>query len=108
MESPRGQFAGKGPKGYKRSDDRIEEDVNEALTHDSQLDASEIEVKVQNGVVTLSGTVYERRFKRMAEDIAEQCSGVQDVRNEIQVRRESDGSGGEKSKSSTTATAKSA
>jgi len=84
------QYVGRGPKGYRRADDRIEEDVNEALTDSPDLDASEIEVKVSNGEVILSGTVAERSAKRTAEDIAERCSGVKDVRNEIRVQRESD------------------
>jgi BON domain-containing protein len=37
--------------------------------------------------VTLSGTVAERHLKRMAEDVAERCSGVRDVKNEIRVQR---------------------
>jgi len=82
-----GSHAGKGPKGYRRSDERIEEDVNEALAQDPQIDASEIEVKVSNGEVTLSGTVAERHLKRIAEDVAERCSGVRDVKNEIRVQR---------------------
>jgi osmotically-inducible protein OsmY len=82
----RGMHAGRGPKGYRRSDERITEDVNEALSQHPDLDASEIEVKVQNGEVTLSGTVEERQYKRMAEDVVERCSGVQDVRNEIRVQ----------------------
>jgi hypothetical protein len=85
-----GSYAGKGPKGYRRSDERIEEDVNEALSQNPEIDATDIEVKVNNGEVTLSGTVSERQFKRIAEDVAERCSGVQDVRNEIRVQRESD------------------
>jgi len=84
----RGQFSGRGPKGYRRSDDRITEDVNEALSQHPEIDASEIEVKVNNGEVTLSGTVSERQFKRMAEDVVERCSGVHDVRNEIRVQSE--------------------
>jgi len=79
--------AGKGPKGYRRSDERIQEDVSEALTQHHELDASDIEVKVNNGEVILSGSVAERQFKRMAEDIAERCPGVRDVRNDIRVQR---------------------
>jgi len=90
----RGQHAGRGPKGYLRSDERIEEDVNEALAQHPEIDASEIEVKVSNGEVTLAGTVTERQFKRMAEDITERCSGVQDVRNEIRVQRETESGNG--------------
>lgn len=81
----RANHAGRGPKGYRRSDERIQEDVNEALTRDPDVDASEIEVRVQNGEVTLTGTVDERRAKRRAEDVAESCSGVTDVHNQLRV-----------------------
>ena len=39
-----GQHRGRGPKGYTRSDDRIREDVNDRLSDDPFVDASEIEV----------------------------------------------------------------
>ena len=77
--------AGRGPRNYQRSDDRIEEDVNEALTRHPGLDASEIEVKVDKGEVTLRGTVDSRLDKRMAEDAAESCSGVRDVHNQLRL-----------------------
>jgi len=100
--STRGQFAGRGPKGYRRSDERITEDVNEALYQDPDLDASEIEVKVENGVVTLSGTVTERHFKRLAEDIVERCSGVNDVHNQLRVQRQDDSEASQSRTSRTT------
>jgi hypothetical protein len=84
--SQQGGFRGRGPKGYTRSDQRIEEDVNERLSDDYYLDASNIEVRVQGGTVTLSGEVEDREAKRRAEDIAESCSGVQQVQNNIKVQ----------------------
>jgi osmotically-inducible protein OsmY len=84
----RGQHAGKGPKGYRRSDERIMEDINEQLMRDGDIDPSEIEVQVQEGEVTLTGTVDTRQAKRLAEDIAEGITGVQEVFNQIRVRRE--------------------
>jgi len=90
----RGRFSGKGPKGYQRSDERIREDVCERLTHHPEIDASEIDVKVNNGEVTLTGTVDERQAKRMSEDLVESISGVKDVHNQIRVReREMAGAG---------------
>jgi osmotically-inducible protein OsmY len=74
---------GKGPKGYQRSDSRIQEEVSDALMADHYIDASDVEVAVKDGIVTLSGKVSERRMKRMAEDCAEGIRGVKDVRNEI-------------------------
>jgi hypothetical protein len=81
-----GRYAGRGPKGWQRSDDRIREDVNERLTDHPQIDASEIEVQVQNCDVTLTGTVDDRRAKRLAEDIADSVSGVRDVHNQLRVQ----------------------
>ena len=76
---------GRGPKNYTRSDDRIREDVNDQLEQHDELDAHEIEVRVSQGIVSLSGTVPDRWMKRMAEDIADSCRGVKDVRNELRV-----------------------
>ncbi|MGN6476827.1 MAG: BON domain-containing protein [Flavipsychrobacter sp.] len=79
------QHRGKGPKGYKRSDERITEEINDRLSDDGSLDASDIEVKVANGEVTLSGTVMDRNSKRRAEDLVEAISGVNNVENRLRV-----------------------
>jgi osmotically-inducible protein OsmY len=78
----------RGPKGYKRSDDRIREDVSDRLAEQSQVDPSEIEVAVANGDVTLTGSVNSRHEKFLAEEIADDISGVNDVHNQLRVRRE--------------------
>lgn len=80
-----GMHRGKGPKGYSRSDERIKEDVNDRLADDVFVDASEIEVTVDHGEVTLTGTVSQRNEKRRAEDLAEEVSGVKNVENRIRV-----------------------
>ena len=83
------QHRGKGPKGYKRTDSRIEEDHNDRLYDDSWVDASDIEVKVNNSEVVLTGQVSDRFAKRRAEDIAESIPGVTQVENRIRVNRDS-------------------
>lgn len=83
----RGRFTGKGPKGYSRSDDRIKEDVSDRLEQHGDIDASNIEVRVQQGEVTLEGTVEDRQTKRMAEDLVEECSGVKEVHNHLRIQR---------------------
>lgn len=80
---------GRGPRGYKRSDSRIAEDINDRLTEDPHLDASDIEVSVQDGEATLSGFVARREDKRRAEDVAERISGVNHVQNNLRVKPES-------------------
>lgn len=79
---------GKGPKGWQRSDERIREEVSEALARHPEVDASDIEVKVQNAEVTLTGSVTEREAKRIAEDVVERVFGVKDVQNQIKVKPE--------------------
>jgi len=82
-----GSHAGRGPRNYQRSDERIREEVNERLTDDPRIDASDIEVDVRGGEVILRGRVEERRDKRTAEEVIENLPGVKDVKNEIRVER---------------------
>ena len=80
-----GGYRGVGPGNYTRSDDRIREDLNERLTEADDLDASGLTVEVSNGIVTLGGNVDQRWMKHRTEDLADSCSGVRDVRNQIRV-----------------------
>lgn len=85
-DAERARHRGKGPKNFKRSDERVREDINCRLTDDGFVDASEIEVIVENGEVTLTGTVPDRSSKRRAEDISELVSGVTNVENRLRVK----------------------
>jgi osmotically-inducible protein OsmY len=80
-----GPYTGRGPSGWRRSDERISEDVNESLERSDRVDATNITVSVEQGEVTLSGTVNSRLEKRLAEDLAERCAGVTNVRNNLRV-----------------------
>lgn len=85
---PRMDYRGYGPRGYVRPDRRIEEDINDRLTDHPDLDASDISVSVQKGEVTLDGTVDSRWARRLAEDIADQVSGVSYIQNNLRVRQQ--------------------
>lgn len=80
-------FSGMGPKGYKRADERISDEVHERLTDDPYVDASNISVSVSGGEVTLSGTVENREAKHRAERCVEDISGVSHVQNNLRVDR---------------------
>ncbi|MWL89057.1 BON domain-containing protein [Cupriavidus sp. SW-Y-13] len=84
-----------GPKGYVRSDDRIREDLCERLTHSGRLDVRDVEVKVSDGVVTLSGSVQDRQQKYRIEDMADEVFGVKEVTNQLRVTRQEGGQGGQ-------------
>jgi len=90
----RPQARGLGPKGYKRSDERISEDAHERLTDDPWLDATEITVAVSGGEVTLSGTVTSREAKHRAERLVEYVGGVRHVQNNLRIERDGQAGGG--------------
>jgi len=80
-----GCFAGRGPKGYTRSDDRIREQVCDALLDHSDIDASEMEVTVEHGEVTVTGWVDGRPVKRLVEDTIAHLPGVREVHNHLRI-----------------------
>src|SRR5262249_49896833 len=87
LEKHHGSHRGKGPKGYKRPDDRIHDEVCERLTRHALIDASLMDVQVENGEVTVTGEVLDRRMKHMTEDVIDEVSGVREIHNKLRVRR---------------------
>lgn len=81
-----GEFRGIGPRGWRRPDEQILADVCGRMADHGRLEASDIEVLVANGEVTLQGTVASRFARRLAEDIADSVTGVRDVTNQLRVR----------------------
>jgi hypothetical protein len=77
---------GKGPRGWKRPDRRILEEVCHEMELNSELDPSDLEVACEDGEITLSGSVRTRRQKRLAGWIADGTYGVHDVHNRLVVR----------------------
>jgi hypothetical protein len=81
-----GPHRGRGPRGTRRSsDDRIRDEICDRLEANGAIDASDIDVKVENGEVTIEGTVSDRRTKRLAESVAETVRGVADVHNRLRL-----------------------
>ncbi|MBV9946740.1 MAG: BON domain-containing protein [Myxococcales bacterium] len=81
----------RGLKGYKRTDDRIREDVCDRINTLSMrmgIDVSDVEVQVKDAEVTLTGTMPNRRHKHLIENEAEMVGGVKDVQNQVRVRSE--------------------
>lgn len=77
------------PRRYQRPDDRIRDDVYDRLCGETGADASEVEVAVHDGEVTLGGTVPDREDKRRIERVAEGVLGVKEVFNRLRVTRPS-------------------
>ena len=87
----RGGHTGRGPKGYRWSDERLHEELCERLTADPLIDAREVEVAVDDRRVTLAGRVPVRTRRDRAEDLAAGLPGVVEVVNELRVRRDDAG-----------------
>ncbi|MFP4501288.1 MAG: BON domain-containing protein [Candidatus Hydrogenedentota bacterium] len=73
-----------------RTDSLIAADVNDALLYDSATDSYQVDVTVDNGIVTLGGTVDSWQEKQLAEKVAASVRGVQGVNNHIEVEYEGD------------------
>jgi BON domain len=81
-----GPHRGRGPRGARRSsDDRIRDEICDRLEAHGAIDATDIDVKVENGEVTLEGTVSDRRSKRLAQSLADSVRGVEDVHNRLRL-----------------------
>jgi osmotically-inducible protein OsmY len=69
-----------------RSDSDIRGDVEDELRWDPDIDATDISVTVNNGVVTLAGFVRCYMQKYSAEVDAKRVAGVVAVANDIEIR----------------------
>jgi osmotically-inducible protein OsmY len=68
------------------SNDDLQRYVTDELYWDPKVDSAAIAVSVNNGAVTLRGTVGSFREKQEAKHDAERIYGVKDVKNELDVR----------------------
>lgn len=71
-----------------KTDAELEQDAKDALLYEPRVASFELNVQVENGVASLSGTVDNFRAKRAAEEAIKGVSGIWRVRNYINVRPE--------------------
>lgn len=69
-----------------RTDTEIQQDVVDEFLWDPEVTASEVGVEVDEGVVTLTGTVASYAMKLAAQDAAQRVEGVRAVANDLSVR----------------------
>lgn len=67
------------------TDEEIKNNALNAILWDSEVDSSKIEIKVENGIVTLQGTTDAFWKKKRAENDIEFLSGVIAVKNELSI-----------------------
>lgn len=76
-----------GPRGYVRSDERIREQICERLADRADIDAADVSVAVNDGRVTLEGSVPHRQMKHRIDALCDDSPGVRGVDNRIRVAR---------------------
>ena len=85
------QHVGKGPKGYKKDDYAIYEEICENLTRDSYIDASSINVNVEKAVLYLTGEVESEEMRDRVMGLAQEIHGVSHILNEIVLTESNSG-----------------
>jgi hypothetical protein len=76
----------RGPKGYRRSDDRLREEICERIAQSERIDAGDVTVGVQDASVTLEGTIADRAMKYELEELVDRVTGVREVDNRVRIR----------------------
>lgn len=82
-------FKGKGPRGFDISDQKIYENVCEALASSMELDASDIDVEVMDSTVTLKGSVEDENRCHLSQLLVQEVAGVTEVVNELKINNQS-------------------
>jgi osmotically-inducible protein OsmY len=67
-------------------DDQLKEQVIQALTDDMHVDATDIQVEVDYGKVTLTGVVSQRSMMKAAEECVRNIPGVTDLINDLKIQ----------------------
>lgn len=73
-------------KTRMQSDSQIQQDVLRELKWDTRVEETEVGVTVEQGIVTLTGTLSSYARKLAAQEATHRVFGVLDVANDIQVR----------------------
>lgn len=80
-----GEHKGLGPKTAKTGEDPVLHAVHDALTHEAWLDATDIELLVTGGKVTLTGTVNTEQQRELAGKTSAAAKGVTEVVNNLTI-----------------------
>ena len=67
------------------TDEALYDQVRIKIANDRTIGGGNIQVKVTNGVVELTGTVKQDKQKQQAEKVAKKVKGVKSVENKLRV-----------------------
>ncbi len=81
-----GEGAGIKSDGEQPSDEEMKQDLLARLRENGDVQDGRVEVEVQNGEITLRGSVPTYVVSQMVESVANEVPGVTDVHNELDVQ----------------------
>ena len=70
---------------HPRADGRVHQEIHDRLTDHPGIDATSIDIEVDDSVVRLTGTVETRLMKRLVEDVIESVPGVTIIENYLKI-----------------------
>lgn len=79
-------MSNKATATHMKTNSELQRDVLDELAWEPSVDAAEIGVSVENGIVILNGTVKSLNEKWTAERVAERVDGVRAVTDELVVK----------------------
>ena len=77
---------GKGPRNHARSDAGLQAHVSELLTEHDEIDASNLDVHVADGAITLTGTLDDGHMRGKLDELLGGIAGVRAIHMSIAVR----------------------
>jgi hypothetical protein len=83
----RGGHRGKLPMNFAHSDERLREKICEMLADHDLIDPSNVDVKVKDGDVTITGSIEDRHQRRLIDDMVTNVPGVQDVHMSLKIAK---------------------
>lgn len=69
------------------NDQELKTEISRKLLLNGEMDAHNIEIQVEGGVVILEGDVSGRHAKRIVEKCLSEVEGIRNVENRLKVRR---------------------
>jgi hyperosmotically inducible periplasmic protein len=73
-------------KAVNRKDDEIKKAVKDRLSADAGMKGSDVAVRADNGVVTLTGDARDLNARARASELARSVTGVKAVKNELKEK----------------------
>ena len=67
------------------SDDALYDQVRIKIANDREVGGGNVDVKVTNGVVELTGTVRDDRHRQRVEKVVKKVKGVKGVQNKLRI-----------------------